>query len=1251
MQKHRIYTNIGIDQKVTVELKQEYDLLEILSLKFSQQEAYSSFCGDYGVVCGRITVNNGFGVPNARVSIFIPISETDEDDPVISRLYPYKLVNERNDDGYRYNLLPSRKQHGGHEPTGTFPDQKDILGREEVLEVYEKYYKYTVKTNIAGDFMIWGVPLGQQELYVDVDLSDIGCFSLRPYDFIRNGSGVDEFKSEYEFKGSTDIDSLPQIVTFSKTVEVYPFWGNQDLCEIGITRTDFDLSTVGVKIEPKAFIIGGTFSDTGKNSVNKNCRPRRKMGRKCDLTSSEGTIEALRYTTNQDDLNRPIIESVRVDEDIDETGSFLLPIDMNMDFVVTNEFGENEYSNDPNKGIATAGVYRFRFTIKNESLGRVRTTASYLVPNIREYSNDVIKSYAWSTEYGDYPTSAIPGMLNNEYGSYYPEDYFYRFTYGKVYTVSSFQNNYFRGNTLLGFGKPRFVGIKELDPPEEEDCSDGVNQFPINFGIKNYTFNLLIADVLLLVEHFLNLIKLTFFNTVAKVLHQLANAVDFWPIRRLSRAIRRYAYRTQDSGQKKLYLIVYPECDECNGEDNDFGSVPNDVSQVPACKVGTVNVIGNDNQSLGCVDIDANSFSSFTDPNPACSGAIQLNSFNDLYNNQDGLVLRAGETAVLLNTTTGPEIFIPIIGQPCSVLTGYVLTDPGGNFSDNTTYVMDILEPLPTPPPTTPAEQGCSIYDTPYDEDLAETYYVNGRTQQGSYGPGDDVESTEISDRNGYALAGGYEGDIYGPITEYNPQVSGFNSEFSNGVFYIIPGTQSNGRLWSILREFRRRKRVAKLFCGGIVNYAFIDNWLSGSLYFFAFKAKNKRRNTAKFCGDIVRWIADQSRFYYRSCSYNPSTSSWGYTYNNDNKRLNTPTTFVDLGPRDEFIKEICTDPMLDVNCSVSRQITSTSFKPHGELLGLVINYRLDVSDNQFSVGNFFNNGGFGDAGFTKVLDGDIMQLISINNEVGIEGFDLQNPKYLGYSYQYLDPEQFPNIFKNGTSVWGPTPITLDFSEDGVRQRLCLNQPTHLDYNGDIVQGRLTEASQKVPFFLWDKKGTGFGAYDTNVLDDQSWDYTDVQVQPLQGMTFAYKFNYAPNDTVDKYLLPPITYTNNGVMISTNSNTTNEIPFEVVSPVDDHVNYDTQYPGFQYLHFTSGTLQFPTAGTLWTRVGSAPTWHSQPWTDADDFIIKKTEDYYNGNRQILSTPFMFYFGLRPENTGLDKLIQKFGPSGAFPTVN
>lgn len=297
IQKHRIYTNIGRDQKINVEIKQDWNLIEILSLKFSQKDIYASGnCSEYGVVVGRISANNGFGIPNAKVSIFIPQADLDVNDPVISKLYPYTTVYDKDENGYRYNLLPARQQHSGHAPTGTFFDQEDILTREECLEVFESYYKYTVKTNSAGDFMIWGVPVGTQVLHVDIDLSDIGCFSLRPYDFIKKGVGIDEFERYYKFKSSSDIDGLPQIISYDQTINVYPFWGNEELCEIGITRTDFDLSSKGIKIEPISLILASAVTDDNSDAVKRSGRIKKNTGYKCNLQTTSGSVECIRYT-------------------------------------------------------------------------------------------------------------------------------------------------------------------------------------------------------------------------------------------------------------------------------------------------------------------------------------------------------------------------------------------------------------------------------------------------------------------------------------------------------------------------------------------------------------------------------------------------------------------------------------------------------------------------------------------------------------------------------------------------------------------------------------------------------------------------------------------------------------------------------------------------------------------------------------------------------------------------------------------
>ena len=84
---YRIRTDVGVDKSVNISIDQEFEYLEILSLKVLQSDIYTRVCSDYGVVIGRVSVNDGFGIPNAKVSIFIPLSNEDAEDPIISQIY------------------------------------------------------------------------------------------------------------------------------------------------------------------------------------------------------------------------------------------------------------------------------------------------------------------------------------------------------------------------------------------------------------------------------------------------------------------------------------------------------------------------------------------------------------------------------------------------------------------------------------------------------------------------------------------------------------------------------------------------------------------------------------------------------------------------------------------------------------------------------------------------------------------------------------------------------------------------------------------------------------------------------------------------------------------------------------------------------------------------------------------------------------------------------------------------------------
>ena len=417
---YRIRTEVGVDKYINVNLEQDWESLEILSLKILSNNIYTRFCADYGVVTGRVFVNGGFGLPNAKVSVFIPLEDTDELNPVISELYPYKTINDINEEGYRYNLLPKLPSYNGHASTGSFPNKGDVLMDESYIEVYDKYYRFTVTTNESGDFMLFGVPTGEQTIVMDVDLSDIGCFSLSPQDLIQQGLATETQVDGARFKSSTNLRELPQIKNLIYTVNVRPFWGSEDLCQIGITRVDFDLTKqANINIQPSAIFMGSIISTTDDDALKIKCKPKNNTGNLCELVAGPGQIQGIRQTIYSDTNGLPILERWDIEQAgkvIDSDGTFLVNVPMNLDYVYTNEFGQQILSNDPSKGIPTKGKYRFKFKWQNEQgLQGSFLRADFLVPNIKEYgwtnsNNDPFINNSTSiVTYPQIPVGSITG--------------------------------------------------------------------------------------------------------------------------------------------------------------------------------------------------------------------------------------------------------------------------------------------------------------------------------------------------------------------------------------------------------------------------------------------------------------------------------------------------------------------------------------------------------------------------------------------------------------------------------------------------------------------------------------------------------------------------------------------------------------------------------------------------------------------------------------------------------------------------
>lgn len=427
----------GGDKYVKIKLEQDFDFLEVLSLNINQEDVYKRFSSDYGVIVGRVIINGGFGVPNAKVSVFIPLDDIDKNDILKKGLYPYEKISDKNSEGIRYNLLTqdSESQNECFTPIGTFPTKREVLDNEAMLEVYCKYYRFTTTTNHAGDFMIFGVPLGNYNVHVDADISDIGIASQRPYDMISKGASVSRFDSTTKFSSGTNLDKLMQVKSLDAGVNVQPFWGDIESYEIGITRLDLDLN---YDITPAAIFMGGIYGDKDKHSVNKRCRPRKALGVLDEQMTNQGTIRMIRKTFDNQ------TEEFNVDggEVIDEFGSWAYQIPMNLDYMVTDENGNLILSQDPNKGVPTRARVRFNIGMSNDGgLGRLRTRARFLVPNN--------------------PSAA--SEMDYEFGAKTKDHSFRDLHWNKIYTVSNFISRFQRNNAFTSALTRAATAIKDTE--------------------------------------------------------------------------------------------------------------------------------------------------------------------------------------------------------------------------------------------------------------------------------------------------------------------------------------------------------------------------------------------------------------------------------------------------------------------------------------------------------------------------------------------------------------------------------------------------------------------------------------------------------------------------------------------------------------------------------------------------------------------------------------------------------------------
>ena len=866
---YRIKAQPNEDKNIFVNLEQDFDQLEILSLKIVKSDVYSRTCADYGVVVGRAQANGGFGIPNAKVSIFIPITEEDEEDEVMSQLYPFKKITDKNEEGYRYNLLPKESESCNHVATGNFFTPEEVINNPVILEVFEKYYKFTTKTNESGDYMLWGVPLGNQTIHTSIDVSDIGCYSMRPYQFIRQGESESKFESSLEFKTSENLDTLPQIVIQNKAIQVVPFWGDESLCGVGISRVDFDLRDSGVEIEPSATFMGSIITDDDNNYVSIEGMPAKEQGQLCNLTTGTGTIEAIRHTIlKEEDGCTPKLEKFNLDNGgkvIDGNGAWVTQLPMNLDFVVTNEYGQQVVSDDPKVGIATKAKYRFRVSFDGAG-GEVRS-GRYLVPNIREYdgTTNKDKSYSFSDKLEDYPEVTLPEDI---YGSPANQctDYFYEFLPNRVYSVANFIDNYRQnvnsGGNRRGNSRWRFLGIKSINPPAESRCTDITKEFPVNDAFRGGSTRFSTAQI----TRLLQVITLTI----------AASLISY----QLVALLVQFGQLCLKSASTASLVTV--------------GTVASaSVIDLPVGAALLTNFLGD--MIAGFIAIPILGIVFFV---PIAWGLVK-NFFvvRKLYNYPNCEPCFCGST-FSFNVYVLISLFI---NEEDKVLQETIADDPDSiNDCNQERYMLGF------------AGDNAFYWRGKQDTYPKGCYVLQFR---------DSVFITFTSSIVALSIL------LYIPVAG---TIGIYIALGATLITLLIFCLDSVYKMYRSLNQWRVLSNIYTALCEGVFNMKFSNNWVNGTLYFPKFLTKKLKINqttgesipessqVTEYTTRLVREIneEDNTYFYYRSCPYAPGLGFKDQNFPEDQSigqiaahhGINYPTTIVDLGPLDPCINDLCRD-------------------------------------------------------------------------------------------------------------------------------------------------------------------------------------------------------------------------------------------------------------------------------------------------------------------------------------------------------
>jgi hypothetical protein len=225
------------------------------------------------------------------------------------------------------------------------------------------------------------------------------------------------------------------------------------------------------------------------------------------------------------------------------------------------------------------------------------------------------------------------------------------------------------------------------------------------------------------------------------------------------------------------------------------------------------------------------------------------------------------------------------------------------------------------------------------------------------------------------------------------------NDSIENGCYIFVkkPFTDLfNGKDFKSMNEYIYRFRFNYGLCQGVLSNVFNNNWINGNLYAYPFKVdtifgSNNKVKLRKYPRNLVVLHEETNNFYYRSSPYNESTNSFIGSLGNqptsggNELNLKTPTTILNMGPREAFLKEISLNNNFDGYNMI--KMPQTTYNDLSEMINFFSIIRLTDSGGflQKMFGNqitrLFSRSG-------RKVDADFAQSSAINSQIGVIPFD-----------------------------------------------------------------------------------------------------------------------------------------------------------------------------------------------------------------------------------------------------------------------